>query len=46
MSIISNYNYAWYLPSAIESVIDQIYKNTEINTEIIVVDDGSKNDSC
>ncbi|MBW4632568.1 MAG: glycosyltransferase [Iphinoe sp. HA4291-MV1] len=40
--IISNYNYAQYLPSAIESVIAQTYKNTEI----IVVDDGSKDDSC
>ncbi|MGH8001843.1 MAG: glycosyltransferase family 2 protein [Brasilonema sp.] len=40
--IISNYNYARYLPSAIESVIAQTYKNTEI----IVVDDGSKDDSC
>ncbi|WP_017316826.1 glycosyltransferase family 2 protein [Mastigocladopsis repens] len=40
--IISNYNYARYLPAAIDSVIAQTYENTEI----IVVDDGSKDDSC
>jgi glycosyltransferase involved in cell wall biosynthesis len=39
--IISNYNYARYLPSTIESVIAQTYKNIEI----IVVDDGSKDNS-
>ncbi|MEC4815906.1 MAG: glycosyltransferase family 2 protein [Scytonema sp. PMC 1069.18] len=39
--IISNYNYARYLPSTIESVISQTYKNIEI----IVVDDGSKDNS-
>ncbi|GAB1544298.1 hypothetical protein NUACC21_69740 [Scytonema sp. NUACC21] len=39
--IISNYNYARYLAAAIESVLTQTYNNTEI----IVVDDGSKDDS-
>lgn len=35
--IIPSYNHAHYLGSAIQTVIDQTYKNTEI----IVVDDGS-----
>ncbi|KYC35921.1 glycosyl transferase [Scytonema hofmannii PCC 7110] len=39
--IISNYNYAKYLPAAVESVITQTHKNTEI----IIVDDGSKDNS-
>ena len=39
--IISNYNYARYLNAAIESVIAQSYQNFEI----IVVDDGSKDNS-
>ncbi len=39
--IISNYNYARYLTTAIESVIAQSYQDFEI----IVVDDGSKDNS-
>ena len=39
--IISNYNYAQYLTAAVESVIAQSYQNFEI----IVIDDGSKDNS-
>ena len=36
-AVINNYNYARYLPDAIESALDQTYGRTEI----VVVDDGS-----
>ena len=39
--IINNYNYAEYLPSCIESAIAQTYQNTEV----IVSDDGSTDNS-
>lgn len=40
--IVDNYNYARFLPDALESVLAQSYSDFEC----IVVDDGSTDDSC
>ncbi|NJR59653.1 MAG: glycosyltransferase [Cyanobacteria bacterium CRU_2_1] len=40
--IITSYNYAHFLPQAINSALEQTYPNIEV----IVVDDGSKDNSC
>jgi glycosyltransferase involved in cell wall biosynthesis len=39
--VITNYNYARYLREAVDSAVNQTYTNTEV----IVVDDGSTDDS-
>jgi glycosyltransferase involved in cell wall biosynthesis/peptidoglycan/xylan/chitin deacetylase (PgdA/CDA1 family) len=40
--IVTTFNYAHFLPTAIESVLEQTYANTEI----LVVDDGSTDDTA
>ena len=40
--VINNYNYAHYLGAAIDSALAQTYSNCEV----IVVDDGSTDNSC
>lgn len=40
--IITTYNYAIYLPKAIDSVLKQSYQNTEV----IIIDDGSADDAA
>lgn len=40
-TVIPNYNYARYLPAAIDSVLGQTHQENEI----IVIDDGSRDDS-
>lgn len=40
--IINNYNYGRFLRAAIESALDQTYPHVEV----VVVDDGSTDDSC
>lgn len=40
--IISNYNYARYLTAAVDSVFQQTYQDFEV----IIVDDGSTDNSC
>ncbi len=39
--LVTNYNYGRYLPEAIESALNQTYKNIEV----IIVDDGSTDNS-
>ena len=39
--LINNYNYAPYLKQAIDSALNQTY----VNTEVIVVDDGSTDET-
>lgn len=40
--VVVNYNYAQFLPQAIESALAQTYRDTEV----IVIDDGSSDDSA
>lgn len=42
--IIPTYNYSYYISQAINSVLDQDYPKE--NIEIIVIDDGSTDDTC
>ena len=39
--IVNNYNYGRFLAEAIDSALDQTYPHTEV----VVVDDGSSDDS-
>jgi len=39
--IVNNYNYARFLPEAVDSALNQTY----VHTEVIVVDDGSTDNS-
>ena len=43
--LINNYNYGQFLSAAIDSVLSQTYSHVESHVEIIVVDDGSTDNS-
>ena len=43
--LINNYNYGQFLGDAITSVLDQEIKDRDVSYEVIVVDDGSTDNS-